>query len=225
MAKTNYIIITHARSGSHMIGSYLDSHPEISFKDDVFNSVNQMECDNRYRDYLSQTGDADIIKGFRIPYRKMNSNNNDIWQKIVSNKQFKIIHWQRSNLLRTYISWAIAKKTKAWMGNKTQPELDEKRISLKFSEFEKWITKIITLQQKSEYEFRNHVSFTVCYEDFLADKNKMKEILHFLEVDPDVALITEFRKQNPEPLDQLIINYDEFAASFQNTKWAAFLET
>ena len=224
MNKSNFVIVTHPRSGFHMLSTMLGSHPKIENGGEKFNLLNQPECNSEFRIYANPPNHNAKIRGFKLPYRFRKMEINDIWEKVKLNKQLKILHWHRSNLLRAYVSWEIANKSKTWLGTKAQPFLSEKRITIELKSCLNWINMTHRLQKISEFEFRDHTSFTASYENFLAHNNKMKEILQFLEVDTTVELSTNFIKQNPEPLIQLIVNYDEFESSFKKTKWSIFLE-
>lgn len=225
MKKTNFVIVAHARSGSHMIDSLLNSHPNIQCDGGKFNKKNQTETDLLYPFYASAPIKPEIIVGFKLSYPLRDGKTNDIWSKIIKNRQFKVIHWYRSNLLRAYVSREIAKKTEKWMGRGEQPGLSDKKIIIDMNQCMRWINTLSNLHTLIQYEFRHHLCFNVSYENFLFDKNKAIEISTFLGVDSGFQLSTNLVKQNPEPLDQLIINYDEFATSFQTTKWATFLES
>jgi hypothetical protein len=45
----------------------------------------------------------------------------------------------------------------------------------------------------------------------------------FAGVEP-MPLSLELQRQNPEPLSELIANYDELRAAFAGTPWSAFFE-
>lgn len=224
MKKTNFVIVAHARSGSHMINSLLNSHPDIRSNGEKFNLVNQEECDLLFSEYATIPDKTEKILGFKLAYQLRTNKRNDIWSKILKNNQFKVIHWYRSNLLRVYVSREIATKTEKWMGRGEQPGLSDKKIMVDMDQCMRWINKMSHLHTLIQFDFRHHLCFSVSYENFLFDKNKAIEILNFLGVDSTIQLSTDLIRQNPEPLDQLIINYHEFAAAFQKTKWSVFLD-
>lgn len=223
MSKSNFIIITHPRSGAHLLISLLNSHPNIESNDEVFNKLNVDECKLLYNEYLDTDKDSTNLKGFKIPYNYYDSKKNDIWDKAKKNADFKIIHLHRANLLRAYVSNEIAKKTETWYGTNNQPNLNDKRIKIEVTDCLKWINNTVNKQIISEFDFRHHKSFTLTYENFLFDKNKINDLYRFLDVDPNHTPDTPMKKQNPEPLEQLIINYKEFEESFLNSRWSAFL--
>lgn len=225
MSITNFIITYHDRSGSHLLVSLLNSHPEVYCEGEVFNKLNETECNLYFQKYLNSEQRRNKTKGFKMPYSFQTSRRNNIWHKSKGNTQFKIIHLSRSNLLRAYISNEIAKKTAVWYGGRSkQPNLNEKIIKLNAKDCLLWINSTLRQQKKSEYDFRHHISFTLTYENFLFDDNKINELFKFLGVDPNHKASTPLKKQNPEPLNQLISNYEEFKNDFENSEWADFLD-
>lgn len=73
-----------------------------------------------------------------------------------------------------------------------------------------------------EYRFRNHPILTVHYEDLLDNRTQtLARVQSFLGVNSR-RLEPTTRRQNPEPLHELIDNYDELRAEFRDTPQAAF---
>ncbi|NPD47862.1 sulfotransferase [Lentimicrobium sp. S6] len=224
MKKKNFVIIAHPRSGSNLLVSLLRSHPEINCKGELFNRINLVECDKLFQDY--QRIDSVLIKtkGFKMPFSFRSSNKNNIWEKVKSDESFKIIHLSRSNLLRAYVSMKIASKTKSWFGNKdNNKSVVDKQCILDAQECVSWINNTTRRQKKIEYDFRYHHSYALTYENLMLNKNTIKDLLHFLDVDTHVDLSTKLEKQNKEPISKLIINYEEFRNGIQNSVWSDFL--
>jgi LPS sulfotransferase NodH len=71
--------------------------------------------------------------------------------------------------------------------------------------------------------FADHPLVNVVYEDFVADPGVADELQRFLDLDPS-PLAVGIKRQNPEPLRQLIANYDELRASFAGTKYEAWFD-
>lgn len=72
--------------------------------------------------------------------------------------------------------------------------------------------------------YRDHPIFEVRYEDLVAKRDTtFAEVFRFLGVPPARVAIS-LRQQNPEPLRDLIENYDELRASFEGTPEAALFD-
>ena len=63
-------------------------------------------------------------------------------------------------------------------------------------------------------QFRQHQKLTLFYEDLVDDQEEaLGQVQAFLGVDPGPLTVT-LRKQNPEPLPELLENYDELSRAF-----------
>jgi hypothetical protein len=72
--------------------------------------------------------------------------------------------------------------------------------------------------------FGDHPVLTISYEDLLADREAvLHELQMFLGLRPR-PLPVATRQQNPEPLEELIANYDELRSAFKDTKYAEFFD-
>ena len=63
------------------------------------------------------------------------------------------------------------------------------------------------------------------YEELVGDRRRaLGEVQRFLDV-PREGLFLTTRQQNPEPLRELLANYDELRAEFQGTRYADFFDS
>jgi hypothetical protein len=80
--------------------------------------------------------------------------------------------------------------------------------------------------QAARYDelFQEHPKLTVHYEDLLQRREAtFNQVQSFLSIDPTTLGIAT-RRQNPEPLHELLANYDELHAAFEGTPYAAFFD-
>lgn len=83
-----------------------------------------------------------------------------------------------------------------------------------------------TNKQAETYDeiFAAHPRVTIWYEDLAHDRDAtMRDIWDLLGV-PPVPVTTTMRRQNPQPLDELIENYEELRTEFAGTPVARFFE-
>ncbi len=72
--------------------------------------------------------------------------------------------------------------------------------------------------------FGDHPKLTLFYEDMVDRRDDLfAEAQSFLGVEPGPLTVT-IRRQNPEPLRELIENYDQLYAAFKDTPQAAFFD-
>lgn len=81
-------------------------------------------------------------------------------------------------------------------------------------------------RQEARYDmlFAGHPKRTLYYEDIVAaPEQELGVVQEFLAVTPQPLTVTA-RRQNPEPLRDLLANYDELRAAFRATPYAPFFE-
>ena len=220
-----FVIVTRSRTGSNLLKSLLNSHPEIIAEGELFRRLEGRSCKEIWDNTFSPKSKKIKYIGFKLfYYHPLDSDDKEVWEFIKSDRNIKIIHLTRENILRTVVSREIADKTNAWTnkGNKNitkngkQIELD---IDYCLSEFE--LTK--NSEEKTKVDFADHDFIQLSYEDLSDDKQKvMNELFQFLSVD-SVNVSSSYKKQNVEKLKDLVTNYDKVYEQLEKTKWANFL--
>ncbi len=72
--------------------------------------------------------------------------------------------------------------------------------------------------------FHGHPQLELYYDELLDRRRKVLDrVQSFLDVEPRRLTVT-MRRQNPEPLRELLANYDELYEAFQGTPYAAFFD-
>jgi LPS sulfotransferase NodH len=230
-----FIVLGRSRVGSNLLISYLNSHPNIfalgemfgnnhSEKVIIYRRENPLEylTDNCYRKYPEKIKAV----GFKIfYYHPVKDESRTIWQKLKEDKELKILHVKRENILRTHLSWAIAGKTDKWTitGNNNIPvnnksiELSAEDCVISFEKTRKWETEF------DEY-FKDHQILQVNYENLTSNTQDELENVQQLFNLPLHKLHTALKRQNPEPLKNLISNYSDLKRQFTDSEWGNFFE-
>ncbi|MCG6863124.1 MAG: hypothetical protein LJE70_17900 [Chromatiaceae bacterium] len=133
MAYTRFVIVSHLRSGTHLLRTMLESHPQIVCQTEVFNS------DNPNLPYPLSTATREILErwvyrpfpeeihcaGFVLqayhpfglkafPGIRENPLWADVWPLLEGTSGLRVIHLRRANLLRRHLSHILARKTGSW---------------------------------------------------------------------------------------------------------------
>lgn len=270
-----FIILSGARTGSHMLAEALNSSPRIT----CFREVFQGRLDfihfgvEGYDDFSSRDmaqRKADPLRflherifcrqpeerravGFKYHY-------NHVWgfpgvfDELVADKELRVLHLQRRNLLRVLLSLKLAEKTGIWLEAETKvtrtnllkalrhplkaagrvrrnlprpvrPK-DRSRTLVKISPDELLEFSVKTHMTARHFDglFGEHRVLPVLYEDLLARQEEVfDEAQSFLGVEP-APLAVSLRRQNPEPLRELVENYDELYEACKDTPQAAFFD-
>lgn len=138
-----FVIVSHLRSGTHLLRTSLESHPSIVCQTEVFNSDSDQlpyplstttaEVLNEwvYRDFPSEiTSVGFILQAYHpwglqaFPGIRENPHWADIWPTLKRIPHLKVIHLRRENVLRRHLSHVLARETGHWHA------WDRKRVAL-----------------------------------------------------------------------------------------------
>ena len=222
-----FAVIGHARTGSNYLFVGLSTSNCVKMYHEVFAKRNRdifgREFDLIFPMIFREESRNIKAVGFKLFYEHLTRHE---WEKFLSHKYIRIIHLTRQNRLRTIVSLDIAFKTDQWSlsANDKDRQFMEKRILLDTSKL------IDRLEEIQEYEtfirdrFKDRYILEVVYEKLTTKPEETFQYIGaYLGVDDiDLGKIT-LKKQNPESLDQLIVNYDEVYELLKNTKYDVYL--
>ena len=128
-----FVILSHLRSGTHLLRSALESHPSAVCQSEVFNS------DDPRLPYPLSTATDEVLRrwvykafppqieaaGFvmqvyhprglaAFPGIRENAGWADIWSRLEAMADLKVIHLRRENGLRRHLSHVMARETGEW---------------------------------------------------------------------------------------------------------------
>lgn len=165
--------------------------------------------------------------GFKALYPNKHRN---VWDPVETylgkQKNIKIIHIKRKNILKSHLSLKrVAKRRDQWSnisGNQTNTS--DQSIHLDYEEclhaFEE------TREQEKKYDnlFKGQNKINVFYEDLTRNyENEVRRIQEFLEVDYQ-TLNPLTHKQGKKSLAEEVSNYTELVEKFSGTVWEEFFE-
>jgi len=222
-----FMILSRTRTGSTMLLSLLNSHPNVYAEGEIFRALNG----RNYKDILTKvyTKLPSYIKakGFKIFYfDPIDDDSNNIWGDLISMEDLWVIHLKRRNILRTILSRKIAGTQGVWAvwSAKEQNSDKDKAVSFTKEELEQSFINTRDAEEKGNKDFNKHTLLTVYYEDLVTNtEDEFRKIFDFLGVEY-VLPKTNSRKQNSESLRYLIKNYDELKLAFTGTKWQDFFD-
>jgi hypothetical protein len=137
----------------------------------------------------------------------------------------------RQKLTPAYVLLALRRpgKAAAWLRrlvkplkvNKTGPRI---QATISEEELRKFITTTEVTSAHFDELFREHPKLTVFYEDLIGDGVPTFDApQRFLGTEPQPLTVT-LRRQNPQPLRELLRNYGELWEAFRDTPYAWMLE-
>jgi LPS sulfotransferase NodH len=239
---TRFIVLGRPRTGSTFLRSALNNHRELFTFGELFRhdqiswephlgrpaprvidyySNHPVEfVENRvYRSYPAHIRAV----GFKIFYHHAHKEFNEpIWSYLYANPHIRVVHIERRNLLKTYVSHKLAFLTGTWKLTKENGRSATPAISLTYEECEEEFRTATEQEQSYATRFANHPVLMLVYEDLVKYFDREVERLEdFLGV-TRLTIQPTTLQQSKRPLSQQIVNYHELKEQFQNTRWAEF---
>jgi len=149
-----------------------------------------------------------------------------MFKAILADKDIKIVHLRRRNLLKRYVSnrLAASQKTLTVIINKhAQEKNEQQKITIDI----KHCIQDMEATEKAENNFKSHLFahhvFEIFYEDLtVADSPELLKLQAFLGVDP-IAIQPKTVKVNSDNLADSVENYSELYQQLLNTVFGKHL--
>ena len=282
---TRFIILGDARSGSTLAQQALNSHPNIvcfreifAFKPgyidydvDGWDGHSAADYELRQRDaraFLRERifcAHADPIKavGFKFHYVHFWFSE-DTLPALTEDRELRVVHLQRRNMLRSLVSLRIAEQTGQWLQHDAvkhrmgtlrrkitissigeamrQPGRSVTRIRnflrpvnppaqgerqplvLTKDDCDAHFYRVKHNEEHFGREFEAHPSMVITFEELAVNRDAVLGTVHdFLGVERARSSAT-LRRQNPEPLRELVANYHELRAAYAGTEYEWFFD-
>jgi LPS sulfotransferase NodH len=232
MSSTPFVVLGTQRSGTTLLITLLDSHPDVFCADEIFklnpSKIHHEEFSYRnYKDkkiyefleYYFKINNTFKAVGFKLMIDQLKVNPEIL--EFFKKNNMKIILVERENTLKIYVSHLIAQRTNIWAFGSP---VKQTRISIDPGSI---AAELDSINQKKEENRRISLEFDslkVIYEKLIAKKEKtVMEILNFLNVNNKVELYSPLVKINTEELKDIIKNYKEIYGVLKNTKYEKYL--
>jgi LPS sulfotransferase NodH len=219
---TPFLILGHPRTGTSLLHTYLNSHNNILSLNEPLTHTNDGEALFKPYSKLITVVGFKYFHEYILDEAKKTSLIN-----LASKHKIKVIKIDRKNYLRTYLSLCIAEKTNEWSSvGKSELGIIRKQISLTKDDCIAAFNNYKNIENETEKILNqyNIPVFQINYEDLVENSiAKMTEVQGFLGVEYQTP-ISLLKKQNPESLNELIINYNALKNEFIGTTYESFFE-
>jgi LPS sulfotransferase NodH len=221
-----FAIVGNARTGSNYLLDGLKSSPAIRMYHEIFASHTRtvgQDFDKVFATVFQHESKSTQVVGFKVFYNHLTD---DEWKKLVACKDLKVIHLIRQNRLRTVISLEIAFKTGQWTkaGNAGGPK--EKRVTLDPGKLLRRLEQIEEGEKAARARFCDRQMLEIVYEELVrSPKEVFESVGAYLGVDGIDPGKIRLKRQNPERIQQLVVNYDEIESALKDTRFAEYLES
>jgi LPS sulfotransferase NodH len=241
-----FVVVGIARTGSTLLVNLLNAHsrvlafgelfrsPEtIGWDTAPFNTVRSAKLLALYRADPVVFIDECIFRrwprgcgavGFKLFYyhaRQLPFSR--VWEYLAANRDIRILHIKRRNILKQYYSLEQAHKTNVWDSSKSDPD-EQPPLCLEIDACRRHFAWVRSLEDDCTQFFKAHDMKDVYYEDLAANSGReMKGVQDFLGLHHE-RLSVKVVRQRRRPLSDAIVNYAELKRAFDGTPWAEFFE-
>jgi LPS sulfotransferase NodH len=226
---TLFVLASMPRSGTHMLRSMLNGHPNVRTANELFNpqSVHCHRWFHRSPAWVVEKkawyGGRQKIRGFLLhlcqnePWK--------IWEHLHTLDNMRYICMRRGHLLEQYVSLQQAEMHGRWQATREEdrPELRPMHIDPQFAEI--FFSQVLAYWRRFEQEFSEKPRFTVWYEELCSNTETMsRQVQQFLGANTVSGLQSSTIKVG-RPVDKLISNYAELQRYFRGSKFEYLFQT
>ncbi len=224
------VILGRQRTGSSLLMMLLHDHPKIDMRGEVFRLLEGRSCRTVWEELFSKKLPWIQYAGFKLFYNHPDdSEDREVWEILSANTDVKIIHIKRENILRVYVSKLIAIKTGSWnsMQEGEKKEVLDKRVKVDVEHCLEALRESKALEaQYGKTRFPNHQYLELSYEELIQSReDQISRIYSFLGIENNKMKESNFnlKRQNPESLKELILNYDELVRKIGSSEFKHLL--
>lgn len=214
-----FVIFGEMRTGSNFLEAALNQFPDICSYGEVFNPVfvGHPKTETLFDYDLARREEDPLglmqaifdhpprLGGFRF----FHDHNPRVVDAVLSDTSIAKVILTR-NPLDSYVSRKIAAQTGQWMLRDMRHQRAA-QITFDIEEFRDWLARLEGFQQRLTrgLQTTGQVAYRISY-DALFDLSVINGLARYLGAsEPIDALPEKIKKQNPEPLSQKVVNYDE----------------
>jgi LPS sulfotransferase NodH len=219
---TPFLIIGHPRTGTSLLHTYLNSHANVlSLNEPLSYTTDGKALFKAYATFIKVVG-FKYFHEYVLDIKKKN-----VLVQLITDHKIKVIKIHRQNYLRTYVSLCIAEKTKEWSSTSDrstsllnkQLYLTKDECILAFDNYKNLELSVEVLL--AQYQTPVH---EIDYEELVASPNKvMNGVYAFLGLSAHKPF-SLLKRQNPEQLSALIVNYSALKMAFIGSDYEAYFE-
>jgi hypothetical protein len=170
----------------------------------------------------TDSGTPPRLAGFKVIYEHLTPAE---WRKLARVADLAVIHLTRRNKLRTVVSAAIATKTHQWLLLEGDETAADRTVEIDTGTIIEDLEMIEAGEKMTRELFSDRRVLEVAYEDLTADPaGEFSRVTRYLGIPPVDPGLIRFRKQNPEPMDRLVVNYDALRRMLLGTRFARYLD-
>lgn len=235
-----FVLIGHERSGSNLLVDALSSHPGAVCFAELFNQSSdrrhfaQAFDGDWYRDgadpvaFLRSSVYAEgraAAVGFKLFYDQARTPSTAAaWSYLAAERDIRIVHIARANLLEVLVSREVATRTNVWTVREGTPFQEPEPFEIAPERAEHYFNRILACRWWAERTFRRHRQHWIDYESLVGHFDEVVQGLYaFLSLPPHPARMA-FRKQMHRRPSEQIANYEALRRHFRGSIYEVYFE-
>ena len=222
MKYQRFVVISSPRSGTHMLRTALNNHPQVHAFSEAFNPDYLHDADydaltdedTILQEHIFTNHHEDIRQvGFMLHRSGAKfSHWPSLWQRLREDTELNVIMLHRHNLLERYLSF---KKMRARIQKKPFTPLMLSVEELR-QEFIRYENELADFKQ----QFSNHRQCQISYEQLCFKKEETLQRLQlFLNLDV-TAISPNTPKNSAHNFQEDIVNFSDLSKAFSDSRWA-----
>lgn len=232
--KVRFLILSQPRTGSSLLGSLLNSHPDIywashELKGSVLEKQHNQALWKLTRLYPVvflefQARKASLpVYGFKLMYHHLSHPHAIIPH--MAWLGWKIVSLHRRDIFMRTISFMVSRQTRVW-GNEQAMQANVGRLQILAPAFLQFLEKGLKQQEKNRRMLGQVPHLSLVYEEHLADASYWQEtcnrVFEYLGLSI-VPVYTNMQKTWGRPYREMIVNYAELVESVRQSPLAAYV--
>ena len=165
-----FIVLSIARTGSNLLRSYLNNHPDIHVEGEILKKINSSDSQKIIDNCWSPQPKHFKAIGFKLFYsHPFDESDKNSWKPILTKRNLHIIHLKRHNAIRSFKSERLAFINDEWLNN--NPGHTMKKVPIYYNPI-KLIQKLNRLEKEilwTETFFEDVPKFDIEYSELTHD--------------------------------------------------------
>lgn len=242
-----FIVAGTQRTGTSVIDSTLNSHPDICCLSEVFIFAKGKgkNMKGSYRQFINRDRRARMIRHYVDRSRLVSQYLDDLYgsadvaamgfkfmlsqaqafpaaRRYIQKRGITVLHVVRENSLKTLVSRVSARSTKLYHSKEA---VQVNKIHIPTRRLTRELEKIQAENRRWEQIAANNPYVKIPYEVFSADRERaLQPALNQLGLEYVESMSSDLKKIIPDNLPDAVENYDEVAQTLAGTRFEAFLD-
>jgi len=222
-----FVIRSFPRCGTHMLRTALDSHPEITCHNEVFNPdcldpqvIDKLGAEGLYRRYTGNLTGF-VVHGYTTEIFPKSRHTEELWP-VIQRERPTLIIIERQDILRRAFSVYQARHTQRWHVWRSQQNRQPLAApKLQYQEVEWQLARSLDymVANRELFPWGHFFTYEAICDDWQANITLMQELIGVNTVQ---EILPRTAKQDQRPIQDMVQNYAALREMFIDTPYGEF---